>query len=194
MKFRWLLTLAMAALPAAAQVGEFSVNFGQSLFRNEKLGTTEAVESLQNLITARDGFRTSLRFTVNTGTFIGHEFNYGYTRSKIRLDNQDYSTPTHQYGYNFLFYPVPIDLPVRPFFTAGGGFSSYYPPGSSAFQGNGITKFGVNYGAGVKIRVSPMFHVRVDVRDYINGKPLDLFNQSGILHMIEASAGFGIHF
>lgn len=194
MKLLQMTIFVAAALPAAAQVGEFSVNFGKSIIRNDNLGTTEAIESLRNLVRARDGFRTNLRFTLNTGTFVGHEINYAYSRPKLEVDGEKIGMPSHQYGYNFLFYPVPIDLPVRPFFTAGGGFTSYYPPGTSVFNGNGISKPTVNYGAGVKIKVSPIFHVRVDVRDYINGKPLDLFNQKGLLHTIEASAGLGIHF
>ncbi|MGH9659268.1 MAG: hypothetical protein ACRD96_12045, partial [Bryobacteraceae bacterium] len=60
--------------------------------------------------------------------------------------------------------------------------------------GNGVTKFGVNYGGGIKVKVSPMFAVRFDVRDYLNPKPFDLPGKSGWLHMLEAAASWALIF
>ena len=58
--------------------------------------------------------------------------------------------PIHQGMYNFLPYATPKGSKIRPFATGGVHFSTFYPPGASVFQGNGVTKFGYNYGAGVK--------------------------------------------
>src|SRR5947209_13622212 len=40
-------------------------------------------------------------------------------------------------------------------------------------SGGGSTKFGYNYGAGVKVRVLEIFGVRVDYRQYATPKPFD---------------------
>jgi hypothetical protein len=79
---------------------------------------------------------------------------------------------------------------------AGGGFSSFFPPGTSAFSGNGFTKFSYNYGGGVKVKLSPIYGIRLDVRDYVSGKPFGDFipNVKGQLHNIEVSAGIAILF
>ena len=190
-----VLLAGWSAAPLAAESFEASISGGQSLFRNGNLGSLSSSD-LQNFIDAKDGFRLGARIAFNTHKFIGHEIFYGYSRTKLRdsTDNTEYGMPTHQFGYNFLLYALPDGFPVRPYAAGGGHFSTYYPPGSSAYYGNGYTKFGVNYGAGVKVKINPLFHIRVDVRDYINTKPLDLINKSGVLHMIEASAGFGIQF
>jgi opacity protein-like surface antigen len=86
---------------------------------------------------------------------------------------------------------------IRPFATAGLHFSNFVPPGASATSGGGSTKFGFNYGAGVKVKVSSLFGVRFDLRQYQTGKPDFgglLSNRSGLLRQTEVSAGFGVLF
>ena len=73
--------------------------------------------------------------------------------------------------YNLLAYATPEGTRIRPFVTGGGHFSNFVPPGSSASYGQGSTKFGVNYGGGVKARISEKYQVRVDFRQYVTGKP-----------------------
>src|SRR5206468_12786309 len=52
---------------------------------------------------------------------------------------------------------LPISTPegskFRPFFTGGVGFNNYSVGGSSN------TKFGINYGGGVKVRVGPKYAI-----------------------------------
>jgi hypothetical protein len=85
---------------------------------------------------------------------------------------------------------------MRPFVTAGVHFSDFVLPGVAAMQGSSV-KAGFNYGAGLKLRISTLFSVRFDLREYETGKPNWndlLYHQSGLLHQTEASAGFGFFF
>jgi hypothetical protein len=183
----------VCSMVASAQVGEISLSLGASTFRNNKLGSSS---DLASTFTVKDGFRIGARLTLNTKRFIGHEFGYAYSRSKLGLLNSsdNVSMPVHQGMYNFLLYALPEGTRVRPFVTGGGHFSTFYPPGASVSYGTGTTKFGVNYGGGIKVKVSPMFAIRLDLRDYVTGKPFDLVNKKGALHQIEVSAGVGIYF
>jgi hypothetical protein len=52
-------------------------------------------------------------------------------------------------------------------------------------------------GGGVKVRISPLFAFRLDVRNYFAGKPdwnSLLFKQGGLLYQTEISAGVGVSF
>ena len=98
----------------------------------------------------------------------------------------------HQGFYNFLLYATKEGSRVRPFGTGGVHFSNFVPPGSSAGQGGGNTKFGVNYGAGIKVRLTSMFGLRFDFRQYATGKPFGLPQANGWLRQNEISASFGL--
>jgi hypothetical protein len=103
----------------------------------------------------------------------------------------------HQGGYNFLLYATKEGTRVRPFATGGVMFANYVPPGSSATSGGGENKFGVNYGGGVKVRLTSLFGVRLDVRQYTTPKPFGSsfpFLREGWLRQTEISAGFGVLF
>jgi hypothetical protein len=175
-------------------VGEAALSFGESVMKDNVLGITPDLSGTQ--LTANNGFRVTGRFTLNTRRFIGHEFGYGYSRTKlgaVGLSGTE-SMPTHQGFYNFLLYGTPEGSKIRPFVTGGGQFTTFVPPGASATYGTGTTKYGGNFGAGVKVKITSMFLIRLDVRDYVMGKPFTLVNQSGALHQIEASAGLGLYF
>jgi opacity protein-like surface antigen len=193
-RFLLLLLLFGLAGSAFAQVGEVSLSFGEGRARNNSLGslatTTGAEEAKLNT-----GFRFGFRFTINNWRFFGHEIGYAYTRSHLESPSLgSISMPIHQGMYNFLAYATPEGSRIRPFATGGVHFASFYPPGASVFQGNGVTKFGFNYGAGIKAKVSSSFLVRVDVRDYVQGKPDFFTGTSGMLHILEVSAGLGFVF
>lgn len=195
----WLMGSAMMAF---GQVGEVALSLGAALLRNENLGTaagttSSGAEATFNA-TAKANFRFALRFTVNTKRFIGHEGGYAYNHAKLSFDTtpvQEVGMSIHQGFYNFLVYATPEGFKVRPFATGGGHFSTFYPPGASVFSGNGVTKFGLNYGGGVKVKVTEVWMIRMDVRDYFQGKPdLGLSNVKGLLHLWEASAGLAFTF
>jgi hypothetical protein len=100
----------------------------------------------------------------------------------------------HQGGYNFLLYATNEGTRIRPFATGGVGFANYVPPGASATSGGGSNKFGVNYGGGVKMRITSLFGARLDVRQYTTPKPFGLPLAQGWIRQTEISAGFGVLF
>ena len=57
------------------------------------------------------------------------------------------------------------------------------------YCGNEVTKFGFNYGGGIKFKVTEIIGLRFDFRQYNTGKPFNLANQSGRLNQLEASVG-----
>jgi hypothetical protein len=189
------------ALPAAslwAQSADASLSGGVGIFTNKNLGELGAT-GLGQTLSLQNGVRISVRLGLNTGRFFGHEFGYGYNHTNLVIANTGkQGMGIHQGFYDFMLFPVPEGSPVRPFVCGGVGFASFFPPGSSAFSGNGITKFGLNYGAGLKWKMTPIYGFRLDVRDYITGKPfgesLGVVNTHGLLHNIETSVGFAIFF
>lgn len=191
-----LPTLALLALGCAAtvtaQVGEISLNVGNSRLRNESLGDLSDGVAAD----AKNNLHMSVKMTLNSWRFFGHEFGYNYNRGKIESQGAELGgMPIHQGFYNFVGYATPEGRRIRPFAAGGLHFSSFYPPGASVFNGNGITKFGYNYGGGVKVRVSEMFLIRFDVHDYATAKPdLGLSNQKGWLHQLVVSSGLAFVF
>jgi opacity protein-like surface antigen len=183
--------LSTFAAVASAQVGELAVSVGQSLYRNEELGS-DGFSGYK----VKDGFRISPRFTINTKRVLGWEFGYAYTNSKLALvdDSAEARMDTHQFFGNLLLYATPEGSVIRPFVAGGGHVTTFVWPGASALYGQGTNKFGYNYGGGVKVKLSPLYAIRFDIRDYVQGKPFGLLNQSGLLRQLEISAGFGIHF
>jgi hypothetical protein len=177
---------------SSAQVGEVSLSFGESVFKDNLLGFADAATQFKMV----NGFRVTARLTLNTKRFIGHEFGYSYSRSKLGIVGapDQISTPIHQGFYDFLVYATPEGWKIRPFAAGGGQFSTFVPPGASVTYGTGTTKYGGNFGGGIKVKLNSMFALRLDVRDYVTTKPFDLIGKSGTLHQIEASAGLGLYF
>ncbi|MBL8178113.1 MAG: outer membrane beta-barrel protein [Bryobacterales bacterium] len=179
---------------ALAQSAEFSVTGGVSRLNNNQLGGFSDASGTTNF-SLRDGWRFGFRTTVNPMRFFGHEFGYGYNRTQLRVEETGTETgmAIHQGFYNFLVYATPDGAKVRPFAAGGAHFSNYTPPGTSVTSGGGSAKIGFNYGGGVKFRLSHMFGLRFDVRQYQNGKPFDfLQNRKGLIGQLEVSLGFGL--
>ena len=76
---------------------------------------------------------------------------------------------------------------MRIAFVAGGGHANFVPPGS-ATQGPGQTRFGINYGGGVKVKITGPWQVRLDFRQFNTAKPFGL-GAAGRMRMNEISAG-----
>jgi hypothetical protein len=213
-----LLFLAGAG-SAWGQLFEVWFNGGQSLMSNKGLGTFNVDANGNALAGATkddvqlgDGFRFSFRMTLNNESHFGHEVQYAYSRTTLQvaatpgtvgtiLNQGTLATPAssqgmaiHQGGYNFLLYATNEGTRIRPFATGGVGFANYVPPGASAASGGGSNKFGVNYGGGVKIRVTHLFGARFDVRQYTTPKPFGFPLASGWLRQTEVSAGVGVIF
>lgn len=187
-----VVSFCACAVLAQAQVGELSVSGGVSRFGSTNLGTI--VDQVGNLdsVTLDNGFRLAFRFTLNTWRFMGHEFGYAYSHSNLRINTSPASVspmPVHQGFYDFVLYATPEGSRIRPFATGGVQFSSFVPPGASVYYGNEVTKFGVNYGGGLKLRVTSIIGLRFDAREYNTGKPFKLQGTSGRLNQLEVSVG-----
>ncbi|MCP5112408.1 MAG: hypothetical protein GY953_16410, partial [bacterium] len=105
--------------------------------------------------------------------------------------SQKAGTAIHRGFYNFLGYAMPEGQRVRIFGTGGVHFANYVFPGFSAVSGGGSTKFGVNYGGGVKVMLTPIMGFRLDFRDYRNPKPFSnvFTGVNGWMSQLEISAG-----
>ncbi len=179
------LLLIAASGAAHAQVAEFGVGGGVSKLTNKDLAAGYALD---------DGWHLTFRLTVNNDNFLGHEFGYNYNRTKLVLNNVDQGgMAAHQGFYSFMVYGTREGRRVRPFVTGGGHFTNFVPPGASATRGQGSNKFGVNYGAGVKVRLTEKYLFRVDYKQFLQGKPFGGNNGlpvSGSLKINQISAGF----
>jgi hypothetical protein len=189
---RFLVCIGLLAAVCPAQMLEVGVHGGQHQFFRAALGSSASRPGAPNEYSLDGGFRLGFRMTTNSDTHWGHEFGYAYNRTQLVFDptGQRQGMATHQGMYNFLAYATREGARVRPFGTGGAHFSNFVQPGASATQGGGSTKFGVNYGGGLKIRVHPMFLIRFDLRRYETPKPYSLFNRSGWIRQMEYSAGF----
>jgi hypothetical protein len=183
--------LALVAALARAQPFEAGVHGGVSRIDGKDIGTLTV--GAPDRILLKDGWRFGGRMTINSRAFFGHEVGYGYNRTAFTLQGEQFGTAIHQGFYNFLAYATPEGSRVRPFAAGGPHFSNFIFPGQSVSQGGGSNKVGVNYGGGIKVRVSPKYLIRLDVRQYLQGKPFDFPGQSGRLRLMEVSAGFSIH-
>jgi opacity protein-like surface antigen len=184
---------------AWAQYGELWFSAGQSLMTNGGIGTLAATGGSEDDVELTDGFRFGFRFGINNDGFTGYEIQYAYSRMQLRFNDPsgsvDQGMAGHTGGVNYLLYAVPLETRIRPFATGGVHFTNFVPPGASATSGQGSTKFGFNYGGGVKARVTDKFAVRFDFRQYTNPKPdFGLPMRNGWLRQNEISGGFGIFF
>ncbi len=176
------------------QVFEVGATGGLSKIMNNGLGSTASQpNSPATNLSLADGWRLGFRMAINNFRYFGNEFGYAYNRTKLRFDTappQEQGMAIHQGFYNFLAYAQEEGKRVRPFAAGGVHFSNFVPPGSSASYGGGSTKFGINYGGGLKIHLSGKFGIRFDYRQYQTPKPFGLPGASGWLRQNEISAGF----
>ena len=183
--------LLLLAIPAWSQAIEMAVGGGVSRLTNAGLGKLNASSTLRDDYSLKGGFRMVMRMTLNSGDFTAHETGYAYNRTQLVQNGEGSSTQTgmaiHQGFYNYLLYPTREGSRIRPFAAGGVHFANYVPPGASATSGGGSTKFGVNYGGGLKIRVSERFMLRFDARQFLNPKPFGLINPGGWIRMNEYS-------
>jgi hypothetical protein len=199
--------LACSSL-AFAQSFEASVGGGSLTVsgKNGLLGTATTDPASGNY-EMKGGGRVVLRMTLNSWRFMGHEFGYAYSRTSIdaptasvstggiglpgqpsstsTVPAQNISVPCHQGFYDFLVYAIPEGKVIRPFAAGGVQFTAFSQPG--AYYNNRETKYGINYGGGLKVKVKENWGFRLDARQYNMGKPFNLPNASGRLLMWEFS-------
>ena len=183
-----LLSIACCVL-GSAQVAELTVAAKRSTVSDGYVGQAGLIPRRFNL---EDGSGANLIFSMNGRSYFGHELTYGYERDQLTLGDSDQgNVQAHKFYYDFVVHAMKRDSRIRPFFLAGLGFSSFVPPSEAAIQASNITKFGANFGGGLKLRLLDHVGVRLDVRGLVAGKP-NFFDQSGIegnLHNVEYSVG-----
>jgi opacity protein-like surface antigen len=210
MRLHWLLLVCSTVV--SAQSFEASITGGQTVIpaKNKVLGTYTS-DPASGDVWADGGFRLNLRMTLNQWRFFGHEFGYSYTHASVQLPASSLagggigigpvqpigvttnlpanviSMPAHQGYYDFLAYAAPEGFRVRPFVAAGVQFTAFSQPSSYYYSRE--TKYGVNYGGGLKIKVLENWGIRFDVRQYNMGKPFSLPNASGRFIMWEFGGG-----
>jgi len=197
MKTTLAVVLAAFGGSAWAQSAEFWFSGGQSLISGAGIGTDQPIGGTSKDVELTDGFRFALRGAFNTKPHSGFEVMYAYSRTQLKFNDAggaEQGMAYHTVMLNYLLYATPEGSRIRPFGTGGVGFINYVPPGSSAASGGGSTKLGFSYGGGVKVKVTGMWAVRFDVRQYATPKPFDLALKSGWIRPTEVSAGVGIEF
>ena len=195
--------LLALGFPASAQYAEMGITGGYSRFRDGELASFALFGGGSESYELDGGIRVGFRMSFDFRRYFAHEIAYNWQRAKFRIATVteegastgilESNSSIHHYYYNFVAHATPRDSRVRPFVTGGGGFSSFVPPGASALSGQGDTKLGYNYGAGVKFLLSDRYGLRFDIRDHVTGKPF-FQGLDGRLHNIETSATFSFLF
>ena len=192
MKNTILIFFACASSSLFGQSFEAGITLGESVLGNSVLSPDILTPGPGN-ISLKNGFRFGFRVGLNPYRYMGAEFGYAYNRTQFHLDGppaSDQGMAIHQGFADGLIHATKEGSRIRPFVAAGINFSNFVPPGSSASYGGGQTKFGFNYGAGVKVKVATNWMVRFDFRQYETGKPdFNIFNPHGRLFQNEISAG-----
>ncbi|MBL8211737.1 MAG: outer membrane beta-barrel protein [Bryobacterales bacterium] len=182
MKYSLFLLLFVPAF-AHAQGFEVAVSGGVSRISDGDLGSGYSLDS---------GTRIAFRGTLNPYNHLGFEFGYAYNRTHLGQEGftEKQGMAIHQGMFGAVAYATPTDARIRPFVAGGVHFANFVPPGQTAQYGQGENKFGVNYGAGIKVKVSGPWHVRFDVRQFNTGRPFSL-GRGGRLMQTEITGGVG---
>lgn len=207
MKLLALSKLALLlALPLAisAQTLDVSLSFGRADANDRQTGQIGVTDPTSGVsaapITMGSGFLFAPRLTMHTRKHLSHEFSYVFSRANLKvgengsLVNQGMSVG--QLMYNALLSATPEGSKIRPYVTGGAGLVSFYPPGYGIFSGVTVNRPGVNYGAGVRMQLTEMFHGRVDFRQVLSPGPKLYQGQVNNSHFRQNqfSAGVGITF
>lgn len=191
----FVVALAIPAI-SSAQTAEFWFSAGQSVLANSGgIGSLTQGGGSNNDLALQDGFRFSLSMGINTGGHLGYEFGYAYNRTHLDIQGQDLGGMAIHQGFgDVLLYATKEGSRIRPFAAGGVQFSNFVPPGVSATQGGGSTKFGFNAGFGVKVKLTSMFGLRLDYRLFTNPAPDFGQFRNGWFRQNAITAGIGVMF
>ncbi|MEQ1946824.1 MAG: outer membrane beta-barrel protein [Bryobacteraceae bacterium] len=183
--FKSLICVAiLAAATASAQEWDVGVTGGLGMANNltVKNGSTSADA----------GFKNGAVFGVYGGQdmyrYWSGEANYLYRRSDFKIEGNGKSATldghTHLITGDILAHFRPRGSRIRPFVSFGGGVKLMVGTGNenpsqplgtlAALTATTETLPVGEIGAGVKIQLSKMLRLRVQVRDFISGKPQDV--------------------
>ena len=176
-----------------------SVAFGQSFEGDISGGVNRISKSAADISPTSGigydtgGWNLGFRMTVNPYRIFGFEVGYIYNRTHLNVNGQDAGgTAIHEGFGDGLVYLTKEGSRIRPFGAAGVNFNNFVIPGGNSQYG-GQNKFGINYGAGIKVKVKDKWHVRFDIRQSNTGKPdFGIPGVNGRLLLTQYSVGFGI--
>ncbi len=202
----------LGAAGAHAQTYEFSAVGGYTRLSHAPLGSIITnTEKKLNDTTLKGGNSYGVRVAINTRGYYGHVFGYIQTNGRlstvVRTENEAGETVENTFTgkvkiregfYNFLMYMMPRGEWWRPFVTVGAQTFNYGAPNFSEWPGGSWRNYGANLGGGIKFRASKLL-LRLDFRDYIQGKPYglegpDFGSTGGIVHQLEGTVGIGFTF
>jgi hypothetical protein len=196
----------LAAGSAVAQTVEVSAGGGLVRMGKAPIGsisTKSPMETDSKFKATAYGY--GARVTLNTKGYYGFELGVMEARPTFHTTFTTDSGSTVEEGkarvrmasLNFISYFMPRGERFRPYVTGGGQVYQYGAPRIADWPGGGSRNYGANYGGGIKVRLFPHALFRVDIRDYIGGKPYkNAVTQAmgGRIHQIEGSVGIGIAF
>jgi hypothetical protein len=179
-----VFTLAALSLPGLAQ--QWEVGGGAGFSYVPPVPVSGAAGS------ATTGFQPGYSFGAFLGQslyqHLGGEIRYGFMQSNLKLSSggatTTFSGQSHVLGYDVLLRTERSDSRTQFFAALGGGMKIYRGTGKEeAYQE--LSQFGyftktqklkpmVDFGAGLKYRLSPRMALRVEVRDYLTLFPQEI--------------------
>jgi hypothetical protein len=205
--FLAILLCLFAYGAAQAQTYEVGLFGGLDRVSHAPLGSASATAPEPGDTSLHSTYSEGVWLTYNTNGYYGHEISFmdspvtvsailratinGVTVAETAQDR----VWVPQINYNFLIYFMPKGERFRPFVTGGAQAEQYHEPNILNWTSGHTRHYGLNWGGGVKIKLFPHALARIDLRDYVGGKPysLPLF-PGGVLHTYEATAGIGVTF
>ena len=188
------VALLCGASLAFGQSFEGAVSGGPTILSSGSTITPSlsSVPGAGDILKLDNGWNLGFRITVNPYRIFGYEFGYIYNRTHLLVGSTDIGGMAIHDGFaDGLIYATKEGSRIRPFGAAGLNFTNIVQPGASA-QYSGQNKFGINYGAGIKVKVGSKWQLRFDIRQFNTSKPsFGLSGISGRLLQTQISAGFG---
>jgi hypothetical protein len=144
----------------------------------------------------------------------GGEVRYDYQSGDLQLSSggtqATFAANTQAVHYDFLYHFSKPDSRIRPFVAAGAGIKIYRGTGTQVVyqplsniallsQDQDLTAL-ISVGGGVKVKLAPHLHLRLDVHDYLTTFPKQVITPaanakvSGWLQDIVPMAGLGFLF
>ncbi len=209
--------LILAASAQAETYYRFEL-YGSGYFPFDKdfeIGMPQSTVSIPGKFDFSPGARGGVRVGVDGLGHWGQDmyYSYGTNDAKITVSNNgsfDFTTRSHQFGYNVLFYPTGLrPRKAYPYLTAGAGGMIFTLSQETINQGaeEGLgtlkthTTFVFNAGGGVRYQFNDRWGIRVDARDWMSHPPrfgipassndptAFVFPVQGIFHQLEVSFG-----
>jgi hypothetical protein len=203
---------------------EFFGGVARPLDKDFEITVPQAAFPVQGTHEFSYGGRGGARIGIDGAGHWGQDYTYSFGANASKIVNHatgnefGFRNRFHEASSNVLYYPFPLERTVvQPFVTAGVGATFVTLSQSTLNEaldprraGLGELKreiiFAFNAGAGLRVRMSPRYSVRVDIRDYMS-RPLRyglprtssdpnavVFPVTGAFHQIVGTLGVAIHF